>query len=80
MDIQLPDISGLAVARLLKEHEAVKSIPIIAVTAFAVEGNKERMLSGGFDAFISKPISVSSSMQTVESLVADGGAVQQTVH
>ena len=80
LDIQLPDISGLAVARLVKEHEALKSIPIIAVTAFAMGGDQQRMLNGGCDAYVSKPISVSSLMQTVHSLVADSSSVRQTVH
>ena len=47
MDIQLPDISGLAVTKLLKDDEDLKSIPIIAVTAFALEGDEEKMLNGG---------------------------------
>ena len=80
LDIQLPDISGLGVARLLKEHEELKSIPIIAVTAFALEGDQEKILSSGCDAYVSKPISLFSLMQKVQSLMVDGNSVRQTVH
>ncbi len=66
MDIQLPDISGLEVTKWLKDDETLKSIPIIAITAFAMEGDKEKMLEGGCDAYIPKPISVPDFLQTVE--------------
>jgi len=73
MDIQLPDISGLDVTKLLKDDETLKSIPIIAVTAFALEGDEEKMLNGGCDAYISKPISVPKLLQTIQRLVAEQG-------
>jgi two-component system cell cycle response regulator DivK len=66
MDIQLPDISGLEVTKWLKDDESLKSIPVIAITAFAMEGDKEKMLEGGCDAYIPKPISVPDFLQTVE--------------
>jgi two-component system cell cycle response regulator DivK len=72
MDIQLPEISGLAVARILKEDETMKSIPIIAVTAFALDGDQEKILSNGCDAYISKPVSVPNFIQTVERLATKG--------
>jgi CheY-like chemotaxis protein len=50
-----------------------KSIPIIAVTAFALEGDEEKMLNGGCDAYISKPISVPKLLQTIQRLVAEKG-------
>jgi two-component system cell cycle response regulator DivK len=71
MDIQLPDISGLAVTKLLKDDEDLKSIPIIAVTAFALEGDEEKMLNGGCDAYVPKPISIPRFLQTLERLVAE---------
>ncbi len=79
LDIQLPDISGLAVARLLKEHEALKSIPIVAVTAFALEGDQQKMLNGGCDAYVAKPISISSLMQEVELLLAKDNLALESV-
>ncbi len=66
MDIQLPDVSGLEVTKWLKDDETLKSIPIIAITAFAMEGDEEKMLEGGCDAYIPKPISVPDFLQTVE--------------
>ncbi len=66
MDIQLPDVSGLEVTKWLKDDETLKSIPVIAITAFAMAGDKEKFLEGGCDAYIAKPISVASFLQTVE--------------
>ncbi len=64
MDIKLPDISGLEVIKWLKDDETLKSIPIIAITAFAVAGDKEKFLKGGFDAYIAKPVSLPDFRQT----------------
>jgi two-component system cell cycle response regulator DivK len=67
MDIQLPGISGLEVARRMKDDETLKSIPVVAVTAFAMKGDEEKFLHGGCEAYIAKPISVTNFLQTVES-------------
>ncbi len=66
MDIQLADVSGLEVTKWLKDDETLKSIPVIAITAFAREGDKEKFLEGGCDAYIPKPISITNFLQTVE--------------
>ena len=66
MDIQLPEVSGLEVTKWLKDHESLKSIPVIAITVFAREGDKEKFLEGGCDAYIEKPISIPNFLQTVE--------------
>ncbi len=68
MDIQLPDVSGLEVTKWLKDDENLKTTPVIAVTAFAREGDKEKFLEGGCDAYIDKPISIPNFLQTVERL------------
>ena len=68
MDIQLPDVSGLEVTKWLKDDESLKSIPVIAVTAFAMAGDKVKILEGGCDAYIDKPISIPNFLQTVERL------------
>ena len=65
MDIQLPEISGLEVTKWLKEDEALSHIPVIAVTAFAMKGDEERIRQGGCEAYISKPISVLPFLETV---------------
>ena len=66
MDIQLPEVSGLEVTKWLKDDETLKSIPVIAITAFAMAGDKEKILEGGCDAYIVKPISIPNFLQTVE--------------
>src|SRR5436853_3510179 len=66
MDIQLPEVSGLEVTKWLKEDDDLRSIPIIAVTAFAMKGDEQKIRDGGCEAYIAKPISVASFMNTVE--------------
>lgn len=65
MDIQLPEVSGLDVTRWIKEDERTRAIPVIAVTAFAMKGDEERIRGGGCEAYLSKPISVSKFLETV---------------
>ncbi len=65
MDIQLPEVSGLEVTRWLKEDEQLRAIPVVAVTAFAMKGDEEKIREGGCEAYISKPISVAQFLETV---------------
>jgi two-component system cell cycle response regulator DivK len=65
MDIQLPEVSGLEVIRWLKDDETLRDIPVIAVTAFAMKGDEERIRRGGCEAYISKPISIAHFLDTV---------------
>ena len=65
MDIQLPEVSGLEVTKWIKEDEDLKSIPVIAVTAFAMKGDEEKIRDGGCEAYIAKPISVTNFLETV---------------
>tara|TARA_B100000315_G_C14553179_1_gene576853 strand:- start:397 stop:762 length:366 start_codon:yes stop_codon:yes gene_type:complete len=65
MDIQLPNISGLEITKKIKEKEELKHIPVIAVTAFAMQGDEDEILESGCDAFIAKPISVRNFLETV---------------
>ena len=71
MDIQLPEISGLEVTRRIKQDERLKSIPVIAVTAFAMKGDEERIRQGGCEGYLSKPISVSTFLDTVRSYLGE---------
>ena len=66
MDIQLPEVSGLQVTQWIKGDADLRMIPVIAVTAFAMKGDEEKMRNGGCEAYIAKPISVTSFLQTVE--------------
>lgn len=71
MDVQLPEISGLEVTRRIKQDEGLKHIPVIAVTAFAMKGDEERIRQGGCEGYLSKPISVAAFIETVRSYVGD---------
>lgn len=69
MDIQLPDRSGLDVTRDLKGDLDLKAIPIVAVTAFAMRGDEQRIRESGCEAYLSKPISVASFLETVRQFI-----------
>ena len=56
MDIQLPRTDGLALTKEIRSHTEIRDIPIVAVTAYAMKGDKERILEAGCDAYVSKPI------------------------
>ncbi|AMN53814.1 MULTISPECIES: response regulator [Stappiaceae] len=71
MDIQLPEVSGLEVTKWIKEDEDIASIPVIAVTAFAMKGDEERIRQGGCEAYISKPISVAKFLETVRAYLGE---------
>jgi two-component system, cell cycle response regulator DivK len=70
MDIQLPEVSGLEVTKWIKEDENLKSIPVIAVTAFAMKGDEEKIREGGCEAYIAKPISVGHFLETVQKFLS----------
>ena len=69
MDIQLPEVSGLEVTKWIKADDDLKSIPLIAVTAFAMKGDEEKIRSGGCEAYIAKPISVCSFLETIQTVL-----------
>lgn len=66
MDIQLPEVSGLEVTKWLKDDEDLKTIPVIAVTAFAMKGDEEKIREGGCEDYISKPISVTHFISIIK--------------
>lgn len=66
MDIQLPEISGLDLIRWIKEAQDLKHIPVIAITAFAMKGDEDRIRETGCDDYLSKPISVLGFVETVK--------------
>lgn len=71
MDIQLPEVSGLQVTQWIKDDEKLRHIPIIAVTAFAMKGDEEKIRQGGCEAYLSKPISVTHFLETVRNYIGD---------
>lgn len=66
MDIQLPEVSGADVIKWLKDDDGLCDTPVIAVTAFAMKGDEEKIRQGGCDDYISKPISVMNFLETVQ--------------
>ena len=70
MDIQLPEVSGLEVTKWIKEDEDLQDIPVIAVTAFAMKGDEEKIRQGGCEDYIAKPITVSQFLDTVQKYLA----------
>ena len=69
MDIQLPGVSGLEVTRQIKADDDIKSIPVVAVTAFAMKGDEGRIREGGCEAYIAKPIRTEQLISTVRRFV-----------
>jgi two-component system cell cycle response regulator DivK len=66
MDIQLPEVSGLEITKWIKEDESLRHIPVVAVTALAMKGDEEKIRQGGCEAYIAKPISVASFLDTIQ--------------
>ncbi len=71
-DIQLPHVSGIELMELLRADEDLKSVPIMAVTAYSAAGDDERIRAAGAQAYVAKPISVMRFAETVDQLLADG--------
>jgi len=74
MDVQIPEISGTEVIAILKHDETLRSIPILAVTAFAMKGDEERIRKSGCDDYLSKPISISLFIDRVRIHLGDKAA------
>ena len=66
MDIQLPDIDGVEALRRLRADERTASIPVLALTAQAMQGDRERFLAAGFDGYVSKPVNIVELIGTVQ--------------
>jgi two-component system cell cycle response regulator DivK len=65
MDIQLPDIDGREALSRLRADERTAAVPVLAVTAQAMQGDRERFLAAGFDGYLSKPVDVVELVRTV---------------
>ncbi len=71
MDIQMPHVSGLDLIAQLKSDEALRHIPIMAVTAYAAKGDEERIRSAGAEGYVSKPISLMKFVESVKALLPE---------
>jgi two-component system, cell cycle response regulator DivK len=72
MDIQLPDIDGIEALNRLRADERLSSMPVLALTAQAMEGDRERFLAAGFDGYLSKPVDIAEFVATVKRYCEDG--------
>jgi len=73
LDIQLPDISGLEAARRLKAEEQTRAIPIIALTAFAMQGDETKVLASGCDVYVAKPFNIAELINMIASYTRQEG-------
>jgi two-component system cell cycle response regulator DivK len=73
MDIQLPDIDGVEALGRLRADGRTTSVPVLALTAQAMEGDRERFLAAGFDGYLSKPVDIAEFIATVN-LYCEGGS------
>jgi CheY-like chemotaxis protein len=73
MDIQLPGIDGVAALGRLRADDRTASVPVVALTAQAMEGDRERFLAAGFDGYLSKPVNLAEFVATVE-IYCEGGS------
>ena len=69
MDIQLPEVSGLDITRWLKDDDKVGHIPVLAVTAFAMRADEQRVREAGCEGYLSKPIQITTFIKAVEALM-----------
>ena len=72
MDIQLPDIDGVEALGRLRADERSATLPVLALTAQAMEGDRERFLAAGFDGYISKPVNIAEFVATVRRHCEEG--------
>ena len=69
MDIQLPEISGLDITKKIKSDGQISHIPIVAVTAFAMKDDEEKIMAAGCEAYLSKPIAIDDFLKTIRSFL-----------
>jgi len=70
LDIGMPQLDGFAVVRKLRENRRFDSLPVVAVTAYAMQGDREKIMNSGFDGYLSKPVNSGSLFQELNRLLA----------
>ncbi len=78
MDIQMPEMNGLEATRILKTDAATKDIPILALSSYAMKGDKERILAAGCDGYLSKPLVIKELLKIVAEYLSGEGTAQNT--
>lgn len=73
MDIQMPIMDGFTAARILKDDPSTRQLRLIAITSFAMHGDREKILAAGFDDYIAKPIAIREFPRTIQSYLEEGG-------
>jgi two-component system, cell cycle response regulator DivK len=74
LDVQLPGIDGVETLRRLRSDPQTADLPVVAVTAYAMRGDRDQFLADGFDAYIAKPIDVRALPHQVEAMIEGGAA------
>ncbi len=72
MDIQLPDIDGIKALQLIREHQSLDAVPVLAVSASVMPDEQFKIVHSGFDAFITKPIDIRQFLETVQRFLTAG--------
>ena len=65
MDVQLPGIDGREAMKMIKDDDITRAIPVVALTAYAMKGDREQLLAEGFDGYISKPVDIKTLVETI---------------
>ena len=76
MDIQLPDIDGIEALRRIRQDAALDAVPVIAVSASVMPDDQQKIVTSGFDAFVTKPINLKQFLETVTRHLAEGRAAR----
>jgi len=74
MDVGLPGISGLEATRMLRENTATAGIPIVALSAYAMQEDRDKAMKAGCDAFVAKPFDIGELLRVVRSHLGEGAA------
>ena len=76
MDIQLPDIDGIEALRRIREEASLDRVPVIAVSASVMPDDQQKIVTSGFDAFVTKPINLKQFLETVKRFLTHGRTVR----
>ena len=77
MDINLPEMDGIAAMKLIKRSETLKNMPVVALTASAMQGDREKIMAEGFDGYVPKPIEFKVLLRTLEEGLKEQGIVKK---